>query len=354
MATIEKRVGKDGEVTYRVKIRLKGHLPESATFSRRTDAREWAQKTESDIKAGRHFGVSKRHTLAELLDRYEEVHLPKLKSARTVKAKLNWWRKAHGEKTLAAITREVIAMARDELQGTPKQRGNGPRSAADVNRTLAALSSACSFAVKELGWLDRNPLELVSKPSEKKGRVRFLSEEELPRFLQQCRESSNSQLYLAVVLALTTGARQSEVMKLHWPQIDLIRRTATLHDTKNGDSRHIPLSGEVVSLLRKLQQQQPPGEDRLFPSKAGSSTHYLDLRTPFKNALKASNIVDFHWHDLRHTAASYLTMSGTTALVLSKILGHRTMAMVARYAHLAPSTVVDLGDLLANRFGVDK
>lgn len=354
MATIEKRLSKDGEVTYRVKVRLKGHLPESASFSRRTDAREWAQRTEADIKAGRHFGVSKRHTLSELLDRYERVELPKLKSARTVKAKLDWWRNAHGDKALSALTREVIAKARDDFQGTAKQRGQGPRSAADVNRTLAALSSACSFAVKELGWLDRNPLELVKKPAENKGRVRFLSEEELPRFLQHCRDSNNAQLYLAVLLALTTGARQSEVMGLRWPQIDLIRRTATLHDTKNGDSRQLPLSGEVLGLLREQSKRQPTGDgdDRLFPPKPGSKSPYLDLRAPFNTALKASNISDFHWHDLRHTAASYLTMAGTTPLMLSKILGHRTMTMVARYAHLAPATVVGLGDLLANRFGV--
>ncbi|HUX54728.1 MAG TPA: hypothetical protein VMV56_09960, partial [Williamwhitmania sp.] len=63
MASIEKRKLDDGTTSYRVKIRLKGHAPESATFSRLTDAREWVQKTEADIKAGRHFGASKRHTL---------------------------------------------------------------------------------------------------------------------------------------------------------------------------------------------------------------------------------------------------------------------------------------------------
>jgi integrase len=205
MATIEKRVSSTGETTYRVKVRLKGHAPETATFSRRTDAREWAHRVEADIKAGRHFGVSKRHTLSELLDRYEQIQLLKLKSARTVKAKLDWWREAYGDKLLSALTRDVIARARDELQATPKQRGKGARSAADINRTLAALSSACSFAVKELGWLDRNPLELVTKPPENKGRVRFLSEDELPRFLDQCRQSRNEHLYLAVLLGRTAS-----------------------------------------------------------------------------------------------------------------------------------------------------
>lgn len=69
VATIEKRVSSGGAIMYRVKVRLKGHAPETASFARRTDAREWAQRVEADIKAGRHFGISKRHTLAELLDR---------------------------------------------------------------------------------------------------------------------------------------------------------------------------------------------------------------------------------------------------------------------------------------------
>src|ERR1035437_10092406 len=125
----------------------------------------------------------------------------------------------------------------------PKQRGGGIRSNADVNRTLAALSSACTYAVKELGWLQRNPLERVSKGSESKGRVRFLSHDELPRFLKACRESSNASLYLAAVLALTTGGRQSEIMGLRWPQIDLGRRTAMLGETNHRDARALPLSG---------------------------------------------------------------------------------------------------------------
>lgn len=354
MAAIEKRVSKTGEITYRAKVRLKGHSPESATFKRLTDAREWAKRIEADIKAGRHFGVSKRHTLAELLDRYERVHLPRLKSRRVVQAKLDWWRRAYGDKPLSELTRDVLADARDTLRATPKERGGGPRTAADVNRTLAALSSACSFAVKELGWLDRNPLEFITKPTENKGRVRFLSDEELPRFLDQCRRSSNKDLYLAVLLSLTTGARHAEVMGLRWPQIDLDRRVALLPDTKNGDARHLPLSGEVLELLRERAASRQPQEERLFPSKPGNKLPYLDLRWPFNAALKASGIKDFRWHDMRHTAASYLTMSGTTQLMLSKLLGHRSVAMASRYAHLAPATVVGMGDLLADRFGVGK
>jgi integrase len=354
MANIEKRTNDDGSVSYRVKIRLKGHPAESATFARKTDATEWAKKTEADIKANRHFGVSKRHTLNELIDRYEgSKDFLKLKSAIDVKTRLRFWREQHGDTLLSNMTPDVIAKARDKLKATPKLKGGGIRSDSDVNRTLAALSSACTYAVKELGWLERNPLERVSKGKEPEGRTRFLSDAELPRFLKACRESKNSDLYLAVILSLTTGGRQSEIMGLRWPQIDLKKRTALLLDTKNGDKRVLPLSGEAVGLLQERAKVRTIHDDRVFPpSKEAKKSRFIDLGKSFLAAKKDAGIKDFRWHDLRHTAASYLAMAGTSTLQISKILGHKTTQMVSRYSHLSPDSVIELGDLLAERMGV--
>ncbi|HEX3485583.1 MAG TPA: integrase, partial [Micropepsaceae bacterium] len=269
MATIEKRLGDDGLLSYRAKVRLKGHATESATFEKITDARNWAKRIEADIKAGRHFGVSKRHTLAELLDSYEAAALSSLKSAKTMKRRLGVWRTLHGETLLSNLTPDVIAKARDKLLQTPKRWGGKARTAADVNRTLAALSSACTHAVKELGWLERNPLEKVTKGPESKGRVRFLSDDELPRFLKACRESANESLYLAVVLSLTTGGRQSEIMGLRWSQISLKARTAMLGDTKNGDARALPLSKDICELLEERRKVRSLIDDRVFPPNQG-------------------------------------------------------------------------------------
>jgi len=87
----------------------------------------------------------------------------------------------------------------------------------------------------------------------------------------------------------------------------------------------------------------------LFRSK---KSDYQDLRAAFAGALKAAEINDFHWHDLRHTCASYHAMAGTSPLEIAKILGHRTMSMVARYSHLSSGRVIELGDALAERMGV--
>lgn len=367
MASIEKRKNDDGTTSYRVKIRIKGHTPESATFSRLTDAREWEQKTEADIKAGRHFGISKRHTLSELIESYEKSAEHKaLKSAKDMRARLVWWHTHHGAKLLQDITPKLVAQSRDALMSenvTVRRRGDDgivsrvptekKRSGATTNRFLAALSTACGYGVKELGWLERNPVERITKPKENKGRVRFLDDAELPRFLAACRKHPD--LYLAVLLSLTTGGRQAEIMSLRWGQIDLKAGRATLYagTTKNDDARVLPLVGEAFTLLQERAKVRSLTDDRIFPAthKAKKAT-FIALRSPFIAALKEAGIKDFHWHDLRHTCASYLMMNGVSPLEISKVLGHRTMAMVSRYAHLAPARASDIGNALAKTLGV--
>jgi integrase len=367
MASIEKRKNDDGTTSYRVKVRLKGHAPESATFRRLTDAREWVQKTEADIKAGRHFGASKRHTLQELINSYEgSANHKELKSAKEMRTRLDWWRKQYGAKLLQDITPALVAQGRDALRDefvTVRRRGedgtvsrvptNKKRSGPTTNRFLAALSSVCGYGVKELGWLERNPVENIKKPKENDGRVRYLDDAELPRFLKACRKHPD--LYLAVLLSLTTGGRQSEIMSLRWGQIDLKAGRATLYagTTKNDDARVLPLVGEAFTLLQERAKVRSLTDDRIFaPTYKAKKSDYLNLRTPFINALREAEITDFHWHDLRHTCASYLMMNGVSPLEISKVLGHRTMAMVSRYSHLAPARVSDIGNALAQTMGV--
>jgi integrase len=348
MATIEKRTTEAG-TTYRVKVRLQGFDTESATFERLTDAKAWAAKVESDMKAGRHFGQSKRHNFAELADEYA----PHAKDP----ARLVYWREVFGPDRLDFITPQRIKKEADKLlseetgrmdraTGEPKKR-----TGATVNRYLAALSSCLSYGVKELQWLERNPVERIKKPAENKGRVRFLSDDERAALLDACRPHAD--LYLCVVLSLTTGARQAEIMGLRWGQIDFARQVISLSETKNGDHRALPLVGEAFTLLRERGRVRTLHDDRIFPPTARArKAECLDLRDPWEKALKTAGIENFHWHDLRHTAASYLAMSGVSLLEIAKVLGHRTLQMVARYSHLSDGHIVATGQKLADRMGV--
>lgn len=360
MASIEKRVAKNGKISYRVKVRLKGFPPETASFERITDAKQWATKIEADIRAGRHFGQSKRYSFNDLADEYE--------SHAKDPDRLNYWRKVFGDDSLDTITPARISKERDKLLSeetrnfvTPvthdpeidSQRPRAKRAGATVNRYLAALSSCLSYGVKTLEWIERNPCERVKKPSESKGRVRFLSDDERVRLLDACR--SHPELYLAVVLSLSTGARQGEIMSLRWGQIDFARQIITLHKTKNGETRSVPLVGEAFTLLSERSKVRSLHDDRIFPARSRArKSEYLDLDKPWRTALKTAAITNFHWHDMRHTSASYLAMSGISLIEIAKVLGHRTLAMVARYSHLSNEHIVTTGQKLANKLGLDK
>lgn len=377
MATIQKRITGKG-TSYRVMIRLKGHPNETATFDRLTDAREWASKTEADIKAGRHFGVSKRHTLSELIDRYTAQKKNKLKSWRDTERHLALWLTLLGDCQLDHITPARIGEGRDKLLAEITVRGK-PRHPGTVTRIMAALSACLSYGVMELQWVDRNPMEKVSKPGLSQARDRYLSDgcqidgeaserNELEALLKACKESSNPDLYTAVVMSLTTGARKSEIMGLRWSQINLKARTIALRQgtTKNDEARTLPLVGEALTLLKERSKVRNPNDDRVFPPTArAAKANMLDLRTSWETARERAGlghyegegegrkfISDFRWHDLRHTAASYLGMQKATALEIAKILGHKTLAMALRYTHLSQGHVVELGDTLAERIGL--
>ncbi len=340
MANIEKRTTADSKTSYRVKIRLRGYPVQTATFERITDAKKWAQQTESAIREGRHFKTSeaKRHTLAELIDRYIKDVLPnKPKSKDKQTALLTWWRDQMGSYSLADVTPSLIAEYRDKLSVGITVRGT-QRNPATVVRYMAALSVACTQAVNEWGWIDTSPMRKVKKPTESRGRVRFLSDDERPRLLKACKESHNPSLYPVVVLALSTGMRSGEIMGLTWDVVDLNQGYAILHETKNGERRRVAITGHALDQLKELSKVRRIDSKLLFPSKETTPQKPqkgMDLRAPWLAALKTAGIDDFKFHDLRHSAASYLAMNGASLAEIAEVLGHKTLQMVKRYAHLS-------------------
>ncbi|MBA4143312.1 MAG: site-specific integrase [Nitrosospira sp.] len=350
MANIEKRVASDGKVSYRVKVRITGFRAESATFERKTDASKWAQDTESAMRNNRHFKTSeaKRHTLAGLIDRYVRDVLPnKPKNERDQLRQLNWWKAEIGQNALADVTPSLVAQYRDKLAGGITTRGKR-RSPATVNRYMAALSVAFTIAVKEWGWLEESPMRKVSKPRESRGRVRFLSDDERQRLLKTCRESSNAYLYPVVVLALSTGMRQGEIMGLTWDVIDLQKGRAILHETKNGERRPVAITGHALELLKELNKVRRIDSKLLFPSKEKAQKP-IDLRSPWETAVKKAELEDFHFHDLRHTAASYFAMNGASLAEIAEILGHKTLQMVKRYSHLSEGHTARVVESMNNK-----
>ena len=340
MATIQKRTAKDGVTTYTATIRLKGYPIQNATFKRLTDAKKWVQDTESAIRDGRHFKTveAKKHTLTDLVDRYIKDVLPaKPKQIKDQTQQLTWWKDRIGYLVLAEVTPAVIVECRDELTNGITPKGT-QRSPATVVRYMAALSHAFTVAVNEWQWLDDSPMRKVKKPKESRGRVRFLDDDERAKLLNACQESKNDILYLCVILALSTGMRQGELMSLKWQDVNLKDGYLILHETKNGERRRVPLSGLALELLRDHAKVRRLDTTLLFPS-LSNPQQPIGLKRAWETALKRAEINDFHWHDLRHCTASYLAMNGASLAEIAEVLGHKTLAMVKRYAHLSDGHV---------------
>ncbi len=135
------------------------------------------------------------------------------------------------------------------------------------------------------------------------------------------------------VLALSTGARYGELLNLTWDVVDMKRSVITLHDTKNGERRVLPLVGHAKDIIIQHSKVRRLDTKLLFPNRAGDKPAHI--RTAFENARKKAQIEDFRFHDLRHSAASYLAMNGASLAEIADILGHKTLQMVKRYAHLS-------------------
>lgn len=201
MATIETRQTPEGTISYRVKIRIHGFPSQSATFERKTDAKQWAQQTENAIREGRYFKTSaaKKHTVADLIKRYidyQKIRNPK--RATSVEPYLDWWKSEIGMYTLADVTKMLIIEKRDKLIASGKNVER--RASSTVNRFMGAFSHALTVAVNEWEWLQEHPMSRIAKLTESRGRVRFLSDEERKRLLDACTAINSEYIYPLVVL----------------------------------------------------------------------------------------------------------------------------------------------------------
>jgi integrase len=337
MAAIETRRNNDGTITYRVKIRLKGFPTQSATFARKTDAKEWAKQTETEIKQGRYFKTAeaKKHTVHKLITRYlEDVKKRNPKRYGDVKGLLKWWDEQIGVYILSDITKALIIEKRDKLLATTSSPNVEKRTPSTVNRYMTALGHVFTMAVNEWEWIHDHPMKKISKLSEPRGRVRYLDDIEREKLLHACKEVESSYLYLLVVLAVSTGARHGELINLRWQNVDLQRKVITLHDTKNKERRVLPLVHHAFELMQQHNKVKWLSSNLVFPSPLDPAKPW-NSRLAWLAALKKANITNFRFHDLRHSAASYLAMNGASLAEIAEVLGHKTLSMVKRYAHLS-------------------
>ncbi|MCP3956417.1 MAG: site-specific integrase [bacterium] len=285
--------------------------------------------------------------MGDLVGRYIEEKLPHLADQKETSRRLEWWAGQLGQDTrLCQITPASIASARDRLARGKGLSGKAV-SPSTVRRYLTVLGSAMSMATKEWFWMEDNPCSKVVRPTEPRGRVRCLDGDERQRLLAACEESQTRLLYPLVVMALCTGARRGELLRLTWQDVDLDRGVAIIHHSKNGERRALAITGLAASVLKEWSRVRRLGSDPVFAGRGGKATF---PQRAWQVALEAAGIEDFRFHDLRHTFASYLAMSGATLAELAEALGHKTFAMVKRYAHLTEGHTASVVARMTQRF----
>lgn len=348
---IRKRTNDDGSTVYEVRVRRKGAPEHTLTCPTLREARKQRDMARSHAWEGKHSqgGSGRRMTVAELCDAFLTARYGERPTSytRTHKERLTWWCGKIGELRLVQVTPAELSVHRDELAQhvTP----------ATVHRYLAALSAVFTWACQdERQWLQDNPVRRVARPRdtrplEVRERRRFLSDDERNRLLAACQASRSSWLYEVVLLALSTGARRGELLNLRWKHIDLVHGFVWFQDTKNGDDRRVPLVGPIVEILRQRQHGAvtPHPESLLFPDPGGRRP--ADIRTAWRTAIKKAEIENFKFHDLRHTTASYLRQSGHSLGDIADVLGHKTLTVTRRYAHLDDSYQRGVLDALSQR-----
>ena len=325
MATIRQLRGR-----WQAQVRRRGVPPRAKSFDRRSDAERWAREIESE--ADRSGWVSdtrlaEKTTLGELLTRYCAEVTPTKKSASSEKARIGGLcRRDIAHRTLAKLTSSHVAAYRDE-----RLRSVAP---ATVIRELSTISHCLELAQSEWGfYLPRNPVKFVRRPPAPRGRQRRLDEGEEERLLAACDQGRNPWLKPLIILGIETGMRRGELVGLLWEHVDLRKRVAHLPQTKNGESRDVPLSQRATAALQALYADRSV-RTRVFPLSGNA------VRLAWEHLRDRAGCADLHFHDLRHEAVSRFFERGLNIAEVSTISGHKELRMLQRYTHLRAADLV--------------
>ncbi len=283
-------------------------------------------KIKIEIREGKYFKRTNtpNHTLKELSEDYLKW-AEKQKAFRSKKGFIKRLLVAFGKYPLKAFNTKMI----EEYQSKLLSDGKAPATA---NRHLATLKHMFSKAV-EWEMISEDVLMKVRKAKllpEDNRRLRFLSGEECQTLVDAC----VPHIRPIVITAMNTGMRREEIFSLEWERhVDLKHGFILLYVTKNGERREVPINRTLRETLLSIPRHVR--SPYVFTDKLGN--RFVDIKRSFRTACNRAGIKDFRFHDLRHTFASLLVMGGVDITTVKELLGHKTLTMTLRYAHLAPS-----------------
>jgi integrase len=345
MASYQKRTNGDGSKAVMAWVRIKGFKPASKSFPTLADAKAWAKDLEEELCKERKGGQARKDlptlTIKGLIEEFlADREIKQLKYFVDLEALLAWWvNHCGGEKVIGFGTRQ-LREARELLS-------NG-RAPATVNRYLSALRSAWNWGRSQRFVSNENVWPTRLFLTEPRERVRFLNDSELAAVMKAAKEYA-PWMHAAVVTSLATGLRQGELLRLEWKDIDLVAGTVTVLISKNTKRRIVHLPAPAVDALKKLRRDGIIGKKPVFLDSDGEPADKAYLRVHWDKVRTTAGLIDFRWHDLRHSCASFLAQNGASLVEIGSVLGHSSPSITAKYAHLVAGKPVTGADKLAEK-----
>ncbi|MDO9531202.1 MAG: tyrosine-type recombinase/integrase [Deltaproteobacteria bacterium] len=348
MATIKKKINKKG-VAWRLDYYDPGGRRIRKDFDLKKDAEAYLGKILAAKKEGRYYDVfdvkkESQVTFDELADRYVENFQGQKCFSRLKYYLVDEYRGTFGGRFLSQITFLDLETYCNRRRATPTRTGT-PRADSTVNRELSTLRHMLNKAV-EWGMLKNNPFNKGSRLmlKEDNQRLRFLTEAEIGALVKECLPH----LRPIVEVALHTGMRRGELLSLKWEQI----RNGFIYleggMVKSGKGRQIPINDEAARVFREVRRGNHLKSPHVFCDSRGR--RFYDVKHSFASACRRAGLEGFRFHDLRHTFASHLVMNGVGLKAVQELLGHASLAMTMRYAHLSQGHLQDAVAVL-NKLG---
>ncbi|MCK2095184.1 tyrosine-type recombinase/integrase [Thauera aromatica] len=336
MATIIKERGK-----WRAMVRRVGAKSSSKSFQTKAEAVAWARQIEAQIDAGE-YRVRSSATLAEVIVEYRKL---REHSVRPISDKSN---EHYQLRIIDAMLGDKRAEALDvadlvEFAQKRHREGAGPYTInMDIGRlgtVLRHTAAVLKLRIPDVVGAARPVLHHLGLIGGGGKRERRPTDDELERIADYCRQQApRSPVWTAMPdmmeVALQTGMRRGELLRIRWADLDEARRVVLVRDRKDprkkaGNDQWVPLVGDALAIILR----QPHGDEEIFPFGEGVLSKY------FRRACQALSIPDLHWHDLRHEAASRLIEAGWSAHEVRVVTGHATSAHLDRYVNLDPAEI---------------
>ena len=361
---IFKYVGRNGE-SYGIDYYAGGKKHREIIGSLLTEAQEKLAELRKSARDGGYMSLAARRkfTFDQLAKEYEEKQKGETYFDKTRKYYVPIIKTFFGNKRLYQISPLDVESYKKQRKETPT-RAKKPRSDVAVNRELETLRHIFNKAV-DWGFMEKNPFDKFRDPilfKEDENRVRYLTEDEIKRLFavlgeekpkdkKHPEEKIKPYQYLENIVraALLTGLRRGDLLSLKWADVDLEKGVLFFNEQKKRNKRRIKvLNSDMINLLKSV----PRGESETIFS-GPDAKPLKDVKRSFRTTLKRAGIRDFHLHDLRHTSASYMVMRGASLKSVQEHLGHTSLTMTQRYAHLSPEFQRAEVERLSGVFSVD-